>query len=229
MRREKRNCAEFAVKPMEAEKAWDADGVPILRARAALPQPADASRQWRRIRSFYRLQSRAFFRYCQGELRPWAEREFKAARENGAPLPCFQAELSFQETYRAGRFWSLYTELREDAAPGSSALRRWGDTWDLETGYPAPLPRFFPPRSHWKRELLAIAAAEIERREKRGLSCYHPDWRRRLRRCFNPRDYCLTPDGVAFFYPMYALAPPMEGVPAFVCPWAATAFPDGLP
>ncbi|MBR3571008.1 MAG: DUF3298 domain-containing protein [Oscillibacter sp.] len=224
MTREERDGAEFEILPMEAERVWDADGVPILRARAVLPQPAEKNRKWRRIRSFYRLQSRAFFRYCQGELRPLAEREYRAARENSAPLPCFQADLSFRETYRAGRRMSLCTELRENAAPGVPTRRLWGDTWDLESGYPAPLSDFFPPRSHWKRKLLAIAAEEIERQEKRGLSRYYPDWRRRLRRFFNPLNYYLTPEGAAFFFPMQTLAPPVEGIPIFLCPWAETAF-----
>ena len=165
---------EFSVQPMEAERVWDADGVPILRARASLPQPSAENRRWRKIRAFYRLQSRAFFRYCQGELRPWAARECRAARENSLPMPDFRAELAFQETYLSGRRWSLYTELWENAAPGLPMRRRWGDVWDLATGYPVALSAFFPSGARWKRKLLAIAAEEMERREKRGLSAYYP-------------------------------------------------------
>lgn len=221
MRRGKRSEAEFAVRPVETERVWDVEGVPVLQARASLPEPVEEARQWRRVRSFYRLQSRAFFRYCQGELRPWAAAEYHAARRDSAPLSCFQASLEFQETYRAGRLWSLYTELRENAAPGSPMRRRWGDTWDLRAGYPAALADFFPRRVPWKRILMDLAAAEIERQEKRGLSCYHPDWRRRLRRCFNPRNYYLTPEGIEFYFPMYAIAPACEGLPTFLCPWDA--------
>lgn len=48
---------------------------------------------------------------------------------------------------------------------------------------------------------------------------YHPHWRRALRRAFNPRNYYLTPDGLAFFFPMYALAPAAEGIPVFHVPY----------
>ena len=219
MRRRKRDYSDFSVQRMETERVWNAEGVPVLQARSSLPQPPPSERQWRKIRAFYRLQNRAFFRRCQAELRPWAEREYRIARENSAPPPCFQAELTFQETYRAGRIWSLYTELREDTEPGPPWRRRWGDAWDLATGYPVALSDFFPPRSQWKRKLLAIAAEEIERQERRGLSRYHPDWRRRLRRFLNPRNYYLTPEGLTFFFPLYALAPPIEGIPSFLCPW----------
>ncbi|MBQ6206200.1 MAG: DUF3298 domain-containing protein, partial [Oscillospiraceae bacterium] len=219
MGRKQWDGSAFSVQSMDTERVWDTEGVPILQARASLPQPLSPDRRLRKVRSFYRLQSRAFFRYCQGELRPWAEKEYRIARENSAPLPCFHAELTFHETCRMGRLWSLYTELQENAGPGSPTRRRWGDAWDLATGYPVAISAFFPPRSHWKRKLLAIAAAEIERQEKRGLSRYYPDWRRRLRRFLNLRNYYITSDGLTFFFPMYALAPPLEGIPSFLCPW----------
>lgn len=40
-----------------------------------------------------------------------------------------------------------------------------------------------------------------------------------LRRHFNPRNFYLTDSGLAFFYPMYAIAPAMEGIPVFTLPW----------
>ena len=211
--------AEFTVQTTETERAWDADGVPVLAARAVMPKPLGKERRYRRIASFYRLQERAFFQYCQRELRPWAEAEYRAAAKNSIPRSCFRASLDFQETYRAGRLWSLYTQLRENAAPGPTFRRRWGDTWDIVTGYPVALPDFFPPRFRWKQALWKLAEEEIERQERRGLARYHPDWRRRLHRYFNPANYYLTPEGVAFFYPMYALAPAAEGIPCFLFPW----------
>ena len=223
MGRKTPDCTEFEIRALESEQIWDVDGIPILRGRVSLPQPSNPDRLWRRIGSFYRLQSRSFFKFCQRELRPWAETEYKAARIRSAPLPCFDASLEFRETYRSGRLWSVRTELRENAAPGPPTLLVWGDTWDLISGYPVALSDFFPSRSRWKRQLLTCAATEIERRQKRGLSCYHADWRRRLRKYFNPRSYFLTPDGIAFFYPMYALGPAAEGVPTFLRPW------DGAP
>ena len=211
--------AEFTVQTTETERVWDVEGVPALTARASMPKPVGTERRCRRIASFYRLQERAFFQYCQRELRPWAETEYRAAAKNSIPLASFRASLDFQEAYRAGRLWSLYTELRENAAPGPTFRRRWGDTWDIVTGYPVALPDFFPARFRWKQALWRLAAEEIERQERRGLARYHPDWRRRLRRCFNPANYYLTPEGVAFFYPMYALAPAAEGIPCFLYPW----------
>ncbi len=211
---------ELVIRPLEKERSWTAEEVPVLEARVSLPQPAEG---YGRIRRFYALQCRSFLRYCQGELLPWANTQAKAALLHSTPVPCFQAELTWQETYRAGNLWSLYTQLRESAPPGPEAVRRWGDTWDLSTGYPVPLSAWFPPRTPWKKRLLAAAEAEIRRQERRGEARYHPDWPKRLRRAFHAQRYYLTPEGIAFFFPMYALAPAAEGVPTFLLPWEGEA------
>ena len=208
----------FVTEPLRSERTWTLEGIPVLRAEVSLTVPE--GKTWGRIRWFYRTQSRAFLRYCQRELLPWAEAEGRLSLEYSTPVHCFQAELSCQETYRRGRLWSLYTQVREDAAPGPASLRRWGDIWDLRTGLPVPASAFFRPREHWKRQAADAASAEILRQEEQGVSRFYPDWRRRLRRHFHARNCYLTPEGFAFFWPMYALAPAPEGVPVFLLPYS---------
>ena len=53
---------------------------------------------------------------------------------------------------------------------------------------------------------------------------YLPEWRKAVRRRFNPQNYYLTEEGLAFFYPMYAIAPAAEGIPVFLMPYE----PEGL-
>ena len=43
--------------------------------------------------------------------------------------------------------------------------------------------------------------------------------RRLLRRHFNPQNYYLTAEGLVFFFPMYAIAPSVEGIPTFLFPY----------
>ena len=156
---------------------------------------------------------------CTRSRRSRASAAYRAALAASAPLPCFRAELDFCVTYNENGFWSLYTQSREPGPDGRTLLRRWGDTWDLRTGYPAALPSFFPPHSGWKKQLLHLAAGEIRQQEAAGHARYLPGWQRKLRRNFNARNFYLTPEGLVFFYPMYAIAPAMEGIPAFTVPW----------
>ena len=211
--------------PFAAEREWEVEGVPVLSASAQVPEPVDTGRTARRIKRFYRLQCRSFLRYCEKCLLPQAAAEYRAALEASRPLPSFQAELTYQVTWNQGGLWSLYTQVREAPGPGPALLTRRGDTWDLAAGYPVPLKDFFPAGTAWKKRLLAQAAAEAERRERAGAGRWREDWRRQLRRRFNPPSFYLTEEGLACFWPMYAIAPASEGVPVFVLPYG----PEGPP
>ncbi|MDD3346686.1 RsiV family protein [Oscillibacter sp.] len=221
----KRSLLTLHTEPYTAEREWAVEGIPVLTAAISLPQPVPAQDGVsRRIRRYYRLQCRSFLHYCENFLFPWAAAEYRAALSASAPLPHFHAELTYRVTYNESGLWSLYTQSRERTVPGQTLLNRWGDTWDLSCGYPVSLPSFFPPRTFWKKRLLALAASEIERQERAGTARYLPDWKRRLRRSFSARNYYLTDEGLSFFFPMYALAPAVEGIPAFVLPYGR----DGL-
>lgn len=212
---------QLSTEPLTAERTWTVEEIPVLTASISLPTPAEgAERAARRIRRYYQLQSRSFLRYCERWLLPAAETEYRAALASSAPLPSFRAELEYHVTYNESGLWSLYTQSRERGADGRTLLTRRGDTWDLTSGYPVPLAAFFPRRSGWKRKLLATAEAEIRRREAAGAARWNENWRRELRRRFNPENFYLTADGLAFFYPMYALAPASAGIPVFTVPYA---------
>ena len=207
---------ELRTEPFAAEREWTVEGIPVLTAAVELPQPQGADAVSRRIRRYYQAQCKAFLRYCERWLFPQAEAEYRAALAASAPLPCFRAELGYRVTYNSGGLWSLYTQSRE--VTGHTLLTRRGDTWDLTAGYPVPLSAFFPARSPWRRQLLELAAEDIQRQERAGIARYDPEWRKKLRR-FNSRNYYLTEEGLTYFFPMYAIAPAAEAIPAFTLPY----------
>lgn len=212
---------QLSTEPLTTERTWTVDEIPVLTASVSLPKPEEETTAGiaRRIRRYYQLQSRSFLRYCERWLLPMAEAEYRTALAASTPLPLLRAELTYQVTYSEGGLWSLYTQSRERDANGRTLLTRRGDTWDLASGYPVPLAAFFPRRGGWRKALLSSAEAEILRRESAGAACWNQDWRRALRRRFNPENFYLTEDGLAFFYPMYALAPAASGIPVFTVPY----------
>lgn len=219
-------------KECTAERIWTVDDIPVLQASVSLPEPVLADDLCtRRIRRFYHLQRRAFLRYCDLWLYPQAVAEYHNALVASGALPCFRAELSYRVTWNEAGFWSLYTQQREQTLPGQTLLRRWGDTWDLKEGCPVPLAAFFPTRRTWKRQLIQLAGTDILRQEAEGTARYHENWRRGIRKQFDPRNYYLTRDGLCFFYPMYAIAPPAERIPTFFVPngTAGLTLPQAAP
>lgn len=222
----KRALSELNTVPFTAEREWTAEGVPVLTAAVSLPQPDPlADKVSRRIHRYYQLQCRSFLRYCETWLLPQAKAAYWEALEASAPLPEFRAELGYRVTWNEGGLWSLYTQSRERTGNGPALLTRRGDTWDLAAGYPVPLGDFFPAGDRWKKRLPALAAAEMERRERAGAARWNEGWRRALRRSFNPQNYYLTAEGLAYFWPMYALGPAAEGVPVFLLPYGSEAAP----
>lgn len=219
----RRNLTELQTEALTDQREWMVDGIPVLSAEIALPQPIQPEQgidsTKRRIRHYYRSQNRAFLRYCETWLFPQAASEYQAALAASAPLPHFHAELTYQITYNTGGFWSLYTQSREWTGPAPPFITRHGDTWDLAAGYPVGISAFFPPRSSWKRLLLHTAAEEMQRREAAGVSRYREDWRRQLRRHFNSQNFYLTSEGLTFFYPMCALTSAQAGIPVFTIPF----------
>jgi len=214
------SLAELHTEPFATERELTVEDIPVLTASVAVPRPVPAAdRVSRRIHRYYQLQCRSYLRYCERWLLPQAEAAYREALAASAPLPCLRAELRYQVTYNQGGLWSLYTQSRETPVSGPSLLTRRGDTWDLNGGYPVELSAFFPPRSSWKKLLLTLAAEDILRQERAGVSRYREDWRRTLRRQFNAQNYYLTAEGLAFFFPMYAIAPAAEGIPTFTLPY----------
>lgn len=204
-----------------AEKVWTEEGIPVLNAKVQLPPPPEGAspRAARRICRYYESQGHAYLRRCQRFLLPEAKAAYHLALAESRPLPCFQAELTGELCLQTPELWSLYTEARESCGKGCPLRLRWGDCWDLRTGWLLPLSAFFPAKSRWRKTILQAVEASIEHQIDHGLALYHPDWRHRLRRSFDAKSFCLTQQGLSVFWPMYALAPAMEGIPTFTLPY----------
>ena len=216
----KESLTQLSTEAMTTEREWTVEEIPVLTAAVSLPEPVPAAdRISRRIRRYYQLQCRSFLRYCEAYLLPLAAAEYRAALAASQPLPRLHAELTYQVTYNEGGLWSLYTQSREQGPGGQTALLRRGDTWDLASGYPVALSALFPRRSGWRRRLLEAVEAEAAQRTTAGVSQYHVGVRRRRRQYFNHQNFYLTGEGLAVFYPMYAIAPAMEGIPVFTIPY----------
>ena len=62
---------ELRTEAFTAERAWEVEGIPVLTAEVALPEPVPlADRVSRRIHRYYQTQCRAFLRYCESLLYP---------------------------------------------------------------------------------------------------------------------------------------------------------------
>lgn len=217
-----KNCIrQLEIETFSAEREWDVEGIPVLRADISLPCPVSPdSRIQRRIERFYQLQSRSYLRYCENWLAPKAAADCRQALTDSAPLPQYTARLTYQITCNENGILSLFTDSREFTGGKPLVLRR-GDTWDLQTGYPLPASAFFPRHTPLRRLLLRTAADEIRRQEDAGISRYADNWPQAMKRTWNRSSFYITPDSFCYFWQMYAIAPAAEGIPVFSIPFCS--------
>ena len=206
--------------PLCCEKEWEQDGVTVLRASLTLPQCEGNSRRARRFNRCYRQFCRAYLHYCEQMLLPHAKAALQSALERSQPWEASRAAVRYTVTLETPALLSLYLDADERGFAPALTLRR-SDTWSRSEGLPLPLSDFFPPRCKLRRRLLPAACASVEAQLRQGTALYREDWRRALRRSFNPRNFYLTPEGLVWYYPMYAVAPAAEGIVCFSLPYGA--------
>lgn len=136
-------------------------------------------------------------------------------RAQGRPFRPWQAELNTQITRQEGGLLSLWQEGTERVGYDRPVTVRRGDTWSLESGAPRTLASFFPKERRWKKRVLEQVEGQIRQRLAGGESLLDADCAVRLRRFFDPENYCLAGEGAQVFFPMYTLGPGAEGIPAF--------------
>ncbi len=194
-------------------QSFSLDDIPVLHLSAQLPLLNDQQR----INRYYCTYAKAFEHYCRHELLSLAREALTAAMENRRTLPEWQAHLSTVITYHDEHILSLYTDSTEQLDGRRLVIRR-GDTWDLTTGLPLSAADFAPSNASWRKLLLQVATEQIQQQEQDGVAQFYPDWRIRLRQHFQPRRFYLAGQDICFFYPMFSIAPPLEGIPTFRLP-----------
>lgn len=210
---------QIKLEPFVAQREWTVEGIPVLTAELSLPRPADEKeRTDRRLTRYYQLYARAYLRYCERWLFPQSAEACRLAMENSAPIPQDSARLTYHITCNGGGVLSLYTESVERCG-GRIERRRHGDTWDLLTGAPIPLSACFPKKHPWRKTLLREAETEMEQRERAGAARYREEWRRLLRRSFNPDHFYLSETELFWFWQTLAMAPSGESVSVFSTPY----------
>ena len=206
----------------EEQRQWTCAEIPVLQAGICVPQCQSGmrSRAMRRFNRYYRQCARSFLSYCGRWLYPEALAAFEHARDESAPLPCAQANLTCTVTCNERGVLSLYSDCTEWAGTPEALTLRRADTWNLETGYPITASECFPRGTRVRALCLTAAREQCRRQQESSLAVYHPDFSRRLRRNLNLRNFYLSEKGFHFFYQPWAIAPGFEGCPTFLLPFS---------
>lgn len=214
--------AVIRLQPLVRERTWEREEFPLLRLKLSVPHCVGTDPRLRRINRYYDAFARSCERYARRFLLPAAADAFALAMAEHREAPPWTITVSFTTTLLTARWFSLTLEM-EERHESVCERRRYGDTWDLREGYPLALSALFPDEPHLRRRLTRAARETLLCRENEGV--LHERWRRRLLSAWNRERFFLTPEGVHWFYPQYALGGEALGIPTFFLPWSEEGTP----
>lgn len=216
MKQMKKQAESVAVEADLYKRVLKCEGEVVLTLSIRTPRLPETSPALRRIGRYYHHAGQCWRARWETKLYAQACASLAEMRAQSYPFHPWEAVLDFTVSFNENCLLSLYMDSYEFTGGAHGNTVRCGDTWDLCNGMPRTLPTFYPPKSHWRREAVAAVHTEIERRLATGEYLYLDGWEQEVITQFDPCRFYLTGDGVTLFYPLYTLAPYVEGIPTFL-------------
>lgn len=199
--------------------SWE--GEPVLSFSICFPKYPDTGRGLRRMGRYYRQVADTWRARWEGPLYQAACTAAQEARATSRPFSPWTCSLTWQTTFQSEDMISLCLDAAERTGGSHVLTLRQGDTWLLPEGTPLPLSALFPGR-RWRAQVLGQVRHQISARLASGSSLFFPGWQKLCASRFDPDRFFLTEEGPVVFYPMYSIAPYVEGIPTF-----PLSVPDG--
>ncbi len=195
--------------------------VPILKYTCTYPDftSNDPCVNTYRINDYYKNAAQEFALHVMKTLWPSAVADYKNSLRNDYPIHEYEAVYSFTMTLNENCLLSLYTEQYEYTGGAHGSTVRRGDTWLLPQGKKLSLQELFPPCSAYVLHIETAVIAQIEAQMADGSGAYFDNYRQLVVQTFNPRQFYLTPEGLAVFFQQYDIAPYSSGIPTFILPY----------
>lgn len=216
MKQAKKQTESVVVEADVYKRVLKYEGEVVLTLSIRTPRLPEDRPAFRRIGRYYKHAAECWRIRWEVALYQRVCAELAALRERSLPFQPWEAVLDFTVAYNEKGLLSLYMDSYEYTGGAHGNTVRCGDTWDLCTGMPCTLASFYPSKCHWKREAIAAVRAEIERQLATGEYMYLDGWDQAVVTQFDPCRFYLSSGGVTLFYPLYTLAPYVEGIPAFL-------------
>lgn len=200
--------------PGHCEKVFREGETKLLTVRARWPRLEETSPGIRRINHYYDALADRWLKRWEGPLQERAKAALAGGGAGMGSLP-WGASLDFTVTLFQDGVLSLYLDVVENVGARRGHRVRQGDAWYLPSGVPVTLRELLPRRHWWRGPVLEVVRRQAGRQLQAGEAVFYDDWVKLVSRRFSPRRFYLTPAGPVVFYPVEAVAPAMEGFPAF--------------
>jgi hypothetical protein len=172
-----------------------------------------------RFNMHYRQKAQKNYRYASTKLYQAAVKHHTVAKPQGVPFKNFEFVESFEPTFFKKPMMSLYYDLKEFTGGAHENTVRKGNTWDMKHGAMLTLDALFEKDYDCKPLILKYIESDARRRQITGMSSYFEGLGENLNKYYDDKNFYLTEEGLAIFYPMYTIAPYADGIQVFIVPF----------
>ena len=172
-----------------------------------------------RFNMYYRQKAQKNYRYASTKLYQAAIKHYQVAKKENFPFHNFEFVEVFEPTYCKKNIISLFYDIYEYTGGAHGNTTRKGNTWDTRKGTMLSLDALFVRDYDYKPVILKYAESEARRRQITGAAHYFDGLEENLAKFFDEKNFYLTEEGLAVFYPLYTIAPYSEGIQVFIVPY----------
>jgi hypothetical protein len=172
-----------------------------------------------RFNMHYRQKAHRNYRYASTKLYQAAVKQYLQAKAQNFPFNHYEFIEVFEPTYCKKPLISLYYDIYEYTGGAHGTTTRKGNTWDMPRGTMIPLSALFVRNYNYKSFILNYVLAEARRRQVAGVADYFENLEENINKYFDEKNFYLTEEGLAVFYPLYTIAPYAVGIQVFIIPY----------
>jgi hypothetical protein len=171
------------------------------------------------ISGFYSEAASAYYAYATGSFYNTAVNEYINDRKSKIPFRIYTAMRVYEVPYNQNDFLSIFSDIYEFTGGAHGNTVRHADTWSLITGRRVQMGDFFI-NTTYQSIILGSIIAQINEQLTKGNNIYFDDYQKNVFKYFDERNFYLTPEGLAVFFPLYTIAPYSSGLVTFVVPYS---------
>jgi hypothetical protein len=172
-----------------------------------------------RFNLYNRQKATRSYNYARIKLYPQAVKQYQFSKSQGYPFNTYELVQNYDLTYCKKPILSLFFDLYEFTGGAHGNTVRTGNTWDLRLGTLITLNELFIRDYDYNKIILKTIEAEARRRQIAGKADYFENLSENLVKFYDEKNFFLTEEGIAIFYPLYTIAPYVTGIQVFIIPY----------
>lgn len=171
-----------------------------------------------KISDFYRQTALNYYNYAMDKLYHTALDDYHERKNNRIPFHTYTAMMTYEVPLNLNGLLSITYDIYEFTGGAHGNTVKHADTWNMLSGNRLDLSDYFISPSY-KSIIFHNITAQISDQIAQGNNYYFDNYQTNVFKYFNENNYYLTPDGFAFFYPLYTIAPYVAGIVTFIVPY----------